>query len=340
MAIPEPVILDPDAVPALRFGVIGPGEIADVFVSAIHAHTAQRATAVASRRPGRAAEFAKKHGIETVHSTYEQLVLDPDIDAVYIATHISDHLPLATMAVAGGKHVLLEKPSTYRSKDAEAFYAGARAAGVLAMEAMWTRYLPVSSVLRQLMEGGDLGNPEFLQLNFANDNRHIPRLWTPGSGGIVHDMGIYPITFAQFVLGNPSRIEAVGSVNPEGMDEETFVTLYYESGARAQLYISGVTTIPCTASISFEKRMVSIDHPFFVPTGLSVNTKDLYYSGETWSDTSSIQGHEGLSYQATHFAHYVGEGRLESPLHTHADVVANTRVAETVCQLTGAHPWE
>ena len=85
--------------------------------------------------------------------------------------------------------------------------------------------------------------------------------------------------------------------------------------------------------------MVSIDHPFFVPTGVSVNSKDLYFSGEHWSDTSAIQGHEGLSYPATHFAQYVGEGRVESPLHTHADVVANTRVAETVCQLTGAHPW-
>jgi predicted dehydrogenase len=339
MSIPEPQILDPHKVPMLRLGIIGPGSIADTFVSAIHRHTAQRATAVASRTSGQAEAFAKAHGIETVHDSYEALVQDPDIDAVYIATHISDHLPYAKMAVAAGKHVLLEKPLTYLADNAEAFFAEARQAGVLAMEAMWTRYLPLSSVLRQLMDRGDLGAPEFLQVNFGNDNRHIPRLWAPGSGGIVHDMGIYPITFAQFVMGNPTSIIASGSVNSDGMDEETFVTLHYESGARAQLYISGIATVPCDAAISFENKMVAIDHPFFVPTGLSVNGKDLYFSGEHWADTSNVQGHEGLSYQATYFAQYIGEGRLESPLHTHADVVANIRVAEEICNLTGAHPW-
>jgi predicted dehydrogenase len=339
MGIPRPHILDPYEVPALKFGVIGPGSIADTFVSAIHRHTAQRATAVASRTPGAAEAFAQTHGIERVHPSYDALVNDPEIDAVYIATHISDHLPYAKMAVAAGKHVLLEKPLTYRADDAEGFLAEARHAGVLAMEAMWTRYLPLSSVLRQLMERGDSGSPEFLQINFGNDNRHIPRLWTPGSGGIVHDMGIYPITFAQFILGNPTDINASGSVNSDGMDEETFVTLHYDSGARAQLYISGIATVPCHAAISFEKTMVAIDHPFFVPTGLSINSKDLYFTGEHWADTSDIQGHEGLAYQATYFAKFVGEGRHESPLHTHADVVANIRVAEEICRLTGAHPW-
>lgn len=339
MTIPHPQMLDPHGVPALKWGIIGPGEIAGVFVSAIHAHTTQRATAVASRTPGQAEAFAKTHGIERIHENYEALVEDSALDAIYIAAHISDHLPLARMVVASGKHVLLEKPTTYHPDDAEEFFAYARSAGVLAMEAMWTRYLPLSNVLRQLLDRGDLGAPEFLQLSFGNDNRHIPRLWTPGSGGIVHDMGIYPISFAQFILGNPQSISASGSVNEAGMDEETFATFHYPSGARAHLYMSGIATVPCTAALSLEKRIVVIDHPFFVPTGLSVNSKDLYFSGEHWSDTSGIQGHEGLSYQATYFAQYVGEGRLESPLHSHADVVANIRVAEEICRLTGAHPW-
>lgn len=339
MAIPAPQMLDPKSVPALKFGIIGPGDIANTFVAAIHRHTVQRATAVASRTPGQAEAFAKTHGIDTVHTSYDALVSDPDIDAVYIATHISDHLAYARMAVAAGKHVLLEKPLTYLAADAEAFFSEARAAGVLAMEAMWTRYLPMSSVLRQLLDSGDLGRPEFLQVNFANDNRHIPRLWTPGSGGIVHDMGIYPISFAQFVMGDPSSITAVGRVNSDGMDEETFVTLDYANGSRAQLYISGIATVPCDAAISCEKKMVAIDHPFFVPTGLSVNGKDLYFEGENWSDTSAVQGHEGLSYQASYFSHYIAQGLLESPLHSHDDVVNNIRVAEEICRLTGANPW-
>jgi len=338
MSLPTPRILDPKSAPALRWGIIGPGSIADTFVGAIHRHTTQRAVATASRTPGQADAFAKAHGLERVHENYEALVSDPEVDAIYVATHISDHLAYARMAVDAGKHVLVEKPLSYSAADTEEFFAHAQAAGVLAMEAMWTRYLPVSDVYRQLVESGDIGTPEFFQANFANDNRHIGRLWTPASGGIVHDMGIYPIAFAQFVMGNPTSITATGRVNSDGMDEESYVTLDYDNGARALLYISGTATVPCTATISTSTNMVTFDHPFFVPTGLSVSNKDLYFTGERWSDTSGVQGHDGLSYQATYFAQYVSEGRTDSPLHSHADTVGNLRVAEAICEQVGANP--
>jgi predicted dehydrogenase len=338
MALPTPRMLDPRSVPALRWGIIGPGSIADTFVGAIHRHTTQRAVATASRTPERAHAFAKTHGLERVHESYEALVSDPEVDVIYVATHISDHLTYARMAVDAGKHVLLEKPLCYSAAEAEEFFAHAESEGVLVMEAMWTRYLPVSDFYRQLVEAGDIGTPEFFQANFANDNRHIDRLWTPGSGGIVHDMGIYPIAFAQFVMGNPSAIHATGRVNANGMDEESYVTLEYENGSRSLLYISGTATVPCTATVSTPDKMVTFDHPFFVPTGLSVSTKDLYFTGEHWSDTTPIQGHDGLSYQATYLAQYVSEGRTDSPLHSHADTVGNIRVAETICSQVGANP--
>jgi len=338
MALPAPRMLDPRSVPALRWGIIGPGSIADTFVGAIHRHTTQRAVATASRTPERAQVFAQTHGLERVHESYEALVDDPEVDAIYVATHISDHLHYAHMAVDAGKHVLVEKPLSYSAQDAEAFFAHAQAAGVLAMEAMWTRYLPISDVYRQLVEAGAIGTPEFFQANFANDNRHIERLWTPASGGIVHDMGIYPIAFAQFVMGNPSAIHATGRVTAEGMDAESYVTLEYDNGSRSLLYISGTATVPCTATISTSTNMVTFDHPFFVPTGLSVSNKDLYFTGEHWADTTPVQGHDGLSYQAAYFAHYVSEGRTDSPLHSHADTVGNLRVAEAICEQVGANP--
>lgn len=339
MTIPAPQIIDPHSVPALKWGVVGPGDIADTFTDAIHRHTAQRVHAVASRTPGRAEDFAKKFGVPTVHADYEALVSDPEIHVVYIATHISDHLRYGHMAVQAGKHVLVEKPLGYTPDEAEAFFQAATAAGVFAMEAMWTRYLPQASVLRQLLNSGDLGQPEFLQVNFANDNRHIGRLWAPGSGGIVHDMGIYPIAFAQFVLGEPETVSARGLVNEHGMDQETHVDLTYASGARASLFISGISTVPCTATLSASDKMLAIDHPFFVPSGFQVASKDLYFTGERWTDTSAVQRHEGLSYQATALAQYVSEGRLESPVHPHREVVANLRTAEAICRQVGAHPW-
>ena len=180
MSLPAPRIVDPQSVPALKWGIIGPGWISDVFVSSIHQFTTQRAVAVASRTPGKAAEFAKKYGIESVHDSYEALVDDPNVDVIYVATHISDHLHHARMAVAAGKHVLVEKPLHYSPEDAEAFFAEATAAGVLAMEAMWTRYLPQSTVIRKLLVEGSLGAPQLFAANFSVDNRHISRLWQKG----------------------------------------------------------------------------------------------------------------------------------------------------------------
>lgn len=338
MALPEPRMLDPQSVPALRWGIIGPGAIADTFVGAIHAHTAQRAVATASRTPGQAERFATAHGLDTVHESYEALVDDPNVDVLYVATHISDHLDYARMAVDAGKHVLIEKPLCYTPAEAEEFFAHAKASGVLAMEAMWTRYLPVSDVYRQLVSSGEMGEAEFFQASFANDNRHIERLWTPGSGGIVHDMGIYPIAFAQFTMGNPASVQATGRVTADKMDAESYVTFEYDNGSRAHLYISGTATVPCTANVSTSTHLVTFDHPFFVPTGIGVSDKDLYFTGEHWADTSAVQGHNGLGYQATYLAQYVSEGRTDSPLHSHSDTIENIRVADEICRQLGANP--
>ena len=113
----------------------------------------------------------------------------------------------------------------------------------------------------------------------------------------------------------------------------------YESGARASLVMSGIASLPQSASCSFEAAQVVLDAPFLVPSGIHVTSKDFYPTGEHWVDSTGIVGHEGLCYQATWFAHYVEQGLLESPVHTHQDVVDILRVLETVVdQVTGGPP--
>lgn len=157
MRIPAPTILDPNSVPTLRWGVMGPGEIASTFVSSVVANTAQKVAAVASRTPGKAEAFAAAHGIGSVSSSYQELVERDDLDAIYIASYPSDHAEHALLAIAAGKHVLIEKPLALSSADAQRVLSAARSAGVLAMEAMWTRYLPQSTIIRALHGAGDLG---------------------------------------------------------------------------------------------------------------------------------------------------------------------------------------
>lgn len=336
MALPTPTILDPHSFPSLRWGVIGPGGIAEVFVGASQKHTAQTFSAVASRTKGRAEAFAKRFGILTVHETYEQLVQDPNLDAIYIASWQVEHFEHAMLALNAGKHILVEKPITVLPEHAEQIFALAKQKGLLAMEAMWTRYLPQSTIIRKLLESGDLGAPELFAASFCADNRAISRLWQKGGGGIVYDMGIYNIAMAQQFMGDPVKITAIGSIDENKMDKESFALLEYANGSRAHLTTSGIATIPTSASCSFEKATLVIEEPFFVPSGLSLRDKELYFTEETWKDTSGIQGHEALSYQATWFAKYVSEGRVESEIHTAQDVVANIRVAQEITTQLGA----
>ena len=339
MNLPNPETLDPNSVKVLKWGVIGPGSIAETFVGSVQKHTPQNFYAVASRTPGRAAEFAKQFNIPTVHENYEALVGDPEVEAVYIASHQGDHFEHAMLALKAGKHVLVEKPITYFPEQAKELLEFAKSKGLLAMEAMWTRYLPQSNLIRSLIAEGSLGAPQLFVAAFGTDNRAVPRLWQKGGGGIVFDMGIYPIAMAQQFMGNPIAISASGKVRPDGMDEESYVVLEYEGGGRANLTISGISSLPITAACSFESGQVLVHEPFLAPSGISLRDKEFYFSEQTWTDVSPVQGHEGLSYQASYFAKYVSERRTESPVHTHADVVENIRVASEITRLIGASPF-
>jgi len=336
MKLPSPTILDPNSVPVLSWGIIGPGAIAEVFVGSVQKHTAQKVVAVASRTPGRAASFATLFSIPHVAHDYDELVARADVDAIYVASYPKDHFAHAMLAIAAGKHVLVEKPITFHAHEAEQIFAAAEAAGVFAMEAMWTRYLPQSTLLQQLLAEGSLGTPELFVSQFCTDNRAVERLWTKGGGGILFDMGIYSVAMAQQFLGNPETVFARGRVRPDGIDEECSVSLTYSSGARAELVISGIASLPQLASCSFENAQIAIHAPFFVPSGVTLSNKEFYPTSETWRDETAVNGHEGLSYQATAFASYVGEERGESPVHTRADTIATIALMEDIALQIGA----
>ena len=330
MKLPEPTILDPASVPSLRFGVMGPGDIAGTFVSSVHTHTTQKIEAVASRTPGKAEAFAATHGIPQVFTSYEELVASPDVDALYIASYPVDHAEHALLAIEAGKPVLIEKPLAMTAADTQKVFAAGRARGVLVMEAMWTRYLPQSTMIRSLLEEGSLGAPELFTSQFCTDNRAIERLWAPGGGGIVFDMGIYSLAMAYQFLGSPSTIRAHGSMHPGGSDQEASIMLGYESGASAHLIMSGRGSLPPTAGCSFENGQLVVDAPFLVPSGLSLMDKEFYAAGEHWRDTSDVQGHAGLSYQATWFSQFVEQGLRDSPVHTHEETVDIIRTLEEI----------
>lgn len=332
LTLPTPRLIEPESVPALRWGVIGI-VIADRFVAAMHEFTGQRAVAVATRHPEKAAEFAAKHGIATVHDSVDALVSDPNVDAVYVATPHPSHREQALAAIAHGKHVLIEKPIAMSAAEAREITDAGRAAGVLVMEAMWTRYLPQSDIIRQVLAEGLIGDVNLVMADFGFaapvDPTH--RLWDPAlGGGALLDAGVYPISFASSVLGAPSHVRAVGSTLDNGVDTQASLAVAYANGGTAVLSTSLVTCMAIEAQILGTKGRLKVLSPFFSPTGVEL-TIGQFGTAEvtTWRDERFPTMYGAMSDEAVAFASYVAEGRTESPIHPHHEVVS---VMDTIDQ--------
>ncbi len=324
LTLPAPRVIDPAAVPVLRWGVIGTG-IAGNFVKALHSHTAQRAVAVAARDAARTHAFATEHGIDAVCTDASALIADPDIDVVYIATPHPLHHALALEAIAAGKHVLVEKPIAMSASEAAEMTAAGRAAGVLVMEAMWTRYLPQSDIIRQVLAEGLLGEVHLVRADFGFSMPFLPenRMWNAAlGGGALLDAGVYPISFVSSVLGPPSSVTAHGAMTSTGVDARADLLLPTAGGATGLASTSMVTSMPVTAEILGQAGRLQVLSPFFAPSGLTLTTGSLGSEDSvTWID-ETMTLHEGMNCQATAFAAYVAEGRVESPVHDHAETVS------------------
>jgi predicted dehydrogenase len=332
---PTPELIDPSSVTSMRWGIMGAAGIAEAFVTGVQKHTKQQIVAVASRTPGKAEAFAEQFGIES-HDNYEDLLARPDIDVVYIPTLPSQHKDHALQAIAADKHVLIEKPLTLIPSEAAEIFVAAKAKGVLAMEAMWTRYLPQYDIIRKLLADKTLGEIELVNVSMAQANLEIPRLWKKGHGDPFFDMGIYPVSFCQSFLGNPSKITAQGVLNQNGIEEEVSVQLGYANGSRAYILVSGRAAIPGIAQVAGTKAKLDVGPEFFIPSKLELRSTDFNSQPTTWVDEYPVIGHEGLGYQATALASFVDHGLLESPYESHVDSLANLEVCAEVIRLIGA----
>ena len=317
--LPDPDLYLPGkGEPSLRWGIVGPGWIAGEFANALRDHTAQRVVAVSSRSSERAEKFAAEHGIELALGSTEQLVTHPEVDVVYIATPQSEHLAIGLAAIAAGKHVLIEKPITVSAAEARKLADASRSAGVLVMEAMWARYLPQASVIRKLLADGVLGD---VRAVFADHGQAIPadpqhRLYRPElGGGALLDLGIYPVQFSSMVLGAPTSVVAVGGMTETGVDAYSTVVLTHHNDAQSTLYSSILARTPMTAVIAGSEATISIDSSFYTPTSFTLSG-DRFETPLTWSDPTGLKLFDGLSWEATALAQFVGEGRIESPVHT------------------------
>jgi predicted dehydrogenase len=338
--LPTPELFLPETgEPALRWGIIGPGWIAGEFSKSLHAHSAQRVVAVGSRSQERADAFAAVHSIEHAIGSVEGLVNSPLIDAVYIAAPQSEHETLGLQAIAAGKHVLIEKPFTVTAAEARNLVEAGRAAGVLVMEAMWSRYLPQASVLRQLLADGALGEVRSV---IADHGQYIPtdpshRLNRPDmAGGALLDLGIYPMQFAFQALGAPESIQTIGALTATGVDAYATVVMQHAGLGQSVVTTSMVARSHTTAAIAGTEAFLRFEAPFYNPSSFTISSAEHFGPVIRWSDPTPLRGFAALSWEATALARYVGEGRLESPVHTHDETVGIIGTLETARVQLGA----
>ena len=307
--------------PHLRWGIIGAGEIAGFFVDALLRLTDQSVVAVGARDAGAARAFADRYGI-ALAGGYAEVFASSEVDVVYIATVNSTHHPPALAAIAAGKHVLVEKPFALDAEQAREIAAAARARGVFAMEAMWTRYLPYARRIADLLDNDELGEP---RLATASVGWRIPpeapavRMRAPElGGGATLDHGIYSRGFVRFALGPLHEVHALGSIEG-GVDTEFAAAIRAESGALG--FASGsmtATTAGLATIVGTRGQVQTLDH-FVFPSRLSIARGQ---NTETWVDPSGVAGRDGLVWQAVALAQYVSEGLTESPLHSLDDTIA------------------
>ena len=296
----------------VRWGVIGTGKIAATFARDLQMIEEGDVVAVGSRRRASAEGFAQEFDVARHYDSYEALVEDPDVDAVYVATPHPMHLVNASLALEHGKPVLVEKAFTMTADEARELVALARAKGLFMMEAMWTRFLPHVVALRDIVARGTLGDLVMFEADHGKwfDADPASRLFAPELGGsAMLDLGVYPVSFASMLLGTPSRMVAMVDPAFSGVDGQASMIFGYDSGAQALLTCTSRARSATRACITGTEARVEIEGDFYAPTSFRLITR----SGDVTEHRFDVAP-RGLRFQAVEVARCLEAGLLESPV--------------------------
>ena len=294
----------------LRWGILGPGDISTKFATGLQATDSGALVGVASRNADRAAAFAAKFGATNIHSSYEALAADPEIDAIYIGTPHTFHKDHAILCMRAGKHVLCEKPFAINAAEAAEMIAVAQETGRFLMEAMWSRFLPTLAKTRELIAQSAIGEPRMVNADFGfRMGAVLPdhRLFNPDlGGGALLDVGIYPLSLGSMLFGAPTQIASVANLGSTGVDEETAFILGYAQGQMALCSTAIQLNTPHVAQILGTAGSIQLHAPWWASSKLTLKvgnvetTYDLPYKGN------------GYTHEAEEVAQCVAEGKTES----------------------------
>lgn len=323
----------------IRWGILGPGNIARKFALGLQETTRGTIQAVASSNPDRAKTFAQDFEVPNIHPDYTSLAHDPEVDIIYIATTHNFHEEHALLCIEAGKSVLIEKPMATNLVQAQRIVDAAKRKNVFLMEAMWTRFLPVWVEIRKWLEEDLLGEIKYLKADFGFYGEWDPlnRKFNPElAGGALLDIGIYPLALAYMLFDEePTTVGTAASLCETGVDEQSAFLFGYPNGAIAELSSSFLGATSNDAIIIGTKGQLRV--PFFWK-GQEVFV-DIHGQESRHEKIPYISS--GLQYQAEYVMDALEAGKQEVDIMPWEETLRITRRMDMLRKSWGMkYPWE
>ncbi len=320
----------------IRWGIAATGKIAASMYEALNSLPDATVTAVGSRSPEAAASFAARFGIPRAHGTYDDLFADPDVDIVYVASPHSHHHQMTIAALDAGKHVLCEKAFAVNAGQAREMVDAARRNDRFLMEAMWTWFIPAVVEVRRRVAAGEIGEPTIVDADFGirvtdlDGRHHRPDL----AGGALLDLGIYPISFARYLLGEPVGVSARGTLTAAGVDATVAGAVSFAGGGVGVFHTTLALQTSLSATIYGTEGRIDVDAPFWFPTRFT-----LHRSGR---EPERVEiDHGGLAHEAQHAMDRIRAGHLESDVIPLATTVSTMELLDEIrAQVGVVYPEE
>jgi predicted dehydrogenase len=293
-----------------NWGILGTGFIARKMAEALPLVPHSKLYAIGSRNPDTAREFARQYGTEKAYGSYEELVCDPSVDIVYIATPHNLHYENTIMCLDHGKHVLCEKPFAVNGCEVRGMIKKAKETNRFLMEALWTRFLPNLIKVKEMVDEGRIGRIKLLKADFGINVPFNPghRLYNKQLiGGSLLDLGIYPLFLSLLLLGKPKTIRALAGFGSTGVDYNCSFTLGYEENTMAVMVSSVIAQTDVTAAIYGENGTIVFNPWWFTPVPAKLITTE----GKTIQIKENSTGN-GYNYEAAELIHCLEKGKMQS----------------------------
>ncbi|SEO25025.1 Gfo/Idh/MocA family protein [Actinacidiphila rubida] len=303
--------------PRIRWGILATGGIAATFTEALRSLPDAEVVAVGSRGKEAAEAFAGQHGIPRAYGSWAELAADDEVDVVYVATPHSAHRAAAGLCLEAGRAVLCEKAFTINEREARELVELARGRGLFLMEAMWTYCNPLVRHMAALIADGVIGEVRHVSAHFgfAADFAPTHRMRDPAQGGgALLDLGVYPVSFAQLLLGEPDAVEAWAQLTPEGVDASTGLVLGWNHGAVATLSCTFTADTGAPATVSGSAGRIEIADGFFHAEAFTVHRPGEEPRTVRLADVSDDHDHGTMRHEAAEVMRALRAGETESPL--------------------------